>query len=452
MKFLKTGICWIIGIVAIVILSMWFIFGTIDFSKLGQDVVYKVEQSTTNGLEETGKNQFRATENDAWFSYELPEKGNVKEVDFFVINKDIQEKSQIYYTTAKDFNSSQYIEIELHEGWNTVIFENTPLVGKLRFDFTSQEGESYEIQDITVSVKNTKKYTFAVSIVFFSIIYIVVSFWLINRKLIYNAIKNSKSLSCKADLISQVWSLSISDFRGRFSGSYLGMFWGIIQPLSTILLFWFVFQVGFRSQPIEDAPFILWLSAGMIPWNYFYDAWYSGTNSFTAYSYIVKKVVFKIEVLPVVKAVSAAFLNIIFNVILILICTLYGFFPGIHIIDMIYFSICLGILTLGLTFITATLNVFIKDVGQFLGILLNFLMWMTPMMWQYTMIPEQFSWFYKLNPLHYIINGYRESIINGNWFFYEWKLMIWFWVFSLVILICGYKLMKRLKPHFADVL
>ena len=106
------------------------------------------------------------------------------------------------------------------------------------------------------------------------------------------------------ELISQVLSLAASDFKSRFSGSYLGIFWGVIQPLSTIILFWFVFQVGFRSNPVDDVPFILWLSAGMIPWNFFYDAWYGGTSAFTSYSYIVKKVVFRIEVLPLVKILS----------------------------------------------------------------------------------------------------------------------------------------------------
>ena len=218
------------------------------------------------------------------------------------------------------------------------------------------------------------------------------------------------------ELLSQVLSLAASDFKSRFSGSYLGIFWGVIQPLSTIILFWFVFQVGFRSNPVDDVPFILWLSAGMIPWNFFYDAWYGGTSAFTSYSYIVKKVVFRIEVLPLVKILSSFILNVVFNVILLV------------------------MLALALSYITATLNVFIKDIGQFIGIILQVLMWMTPMMWPYTMVAEQDAWLYKLNPLHYVINGYRESLIQGKWFFYHWVQML------------GRSLMHRMKGHFADVL
>ena len=254
--------------------------------------------------------------------------------------------------------------------------------------------------------------------------------------------------------VEQIFALAVSDFKGRFSGSYLGIFWGIIQPPSTILLFWFVFQVGFRANPVEEVPFILWLTAGMIPWNYFYDAWFGGTGAFTSYSYIVKKVVFQVEVLPLVKILSSSLLNLIFNGILVMIYCLYGRFMGPHILDMLYFSFCTFVLALGLSYITATLNVFIKDIGQFIGIILQVLMWMTPLMWQYEMIPAEskMSLIYKLNPLHYILNGYRESLIHGKWFFHHWVQMLWFWTVSLTFFFAGRKIMLVMKDHFSDVL
>lgn len=250
----------------------------------------------------------------------------------------------------------------------------------------------------------------------------------------------------------QILLLSINDFKSRFTGSYLGVVWGVIQPLMTILLFWFVFQVGFRSAPISNAPFILWLVAGMIPWNFFSDAWLSGNGAFTGYSFIVKKVVFNVEILPLIKVSASFILNIIFNVLIIIIYTMYGRFPGVHLIDMIYFSVCLAALAWGLSMITATLNVFIKDVGQFLGVIMQFLMWLTPIMWDYQIIPQKLSWMYKCNPLFYIVNGYREALIDGKWFFSNFYGMIWFWVCTILVIMLGMKLMKKMRPHFADVL
>lgn len=250
----------------------------------------------------------------------------------------------------------------------------------------------------------------------------------------------------------QIILLSINDFKSRFTGSYLGVVWGVIQPLMTILLFWFVFQVGFRAAPISDAPFILWLVAGMIPWNFFSDAWLSGNGAFTGYSFIVKKVVFNVEILPLIKVAASFILNLIFNGLIIIIYTLYGRFPGVHLIDMVYFSICLTALAWGLSMITATLNVFIKDVGQFLGVAMQFLMWLTPIMWDYQIIPQSLSWMYKVNPLFYVVNGYREALIDGKWFFSNFYMMIWFWVFTILVILFGMRLMKKLRPHFADVL
>lgn len=251
---------------------------------------------------------------------------------------------------------------------------------------------------------------------------------------------------------SQIVSIAVNDFKSRFTGSYLGVVWGIIQPLMTILLFWFVFQVGFRSGPISDAPFILWLVAGMIPWNFFSDAWFSGNSAFTGYSFIVKKVVFNVDILPLIKVAASFILNVIFNLLVIVVYTLYGRFPGVHLIDMVYFSICLAALAWGLSMITATLNVFIKDIGQFLSVVMQFLMWLTPIMWDYQVLPESLSWVYKINPLFYVVNGYREALINGKWFFTNFYMMIWFWVFTSVIIVVGMRLMKKMRPHFADVL
>lgn len=250
----------------------------------------------------------------------------------------------------------------------------------------------------------------------------------------------------------QIKSLAVSDFKSRFSGSYLGTFWGVIQPIMTILLFWFVFQVGFKSRPMSNAPFVCWLVAGMIPWNFFSDAWLSGNGAFIGYSYIVKKVVFNIDILPIVKIIASSIMNIIYNLIIIGVYALYGRIPIIHIIDMVYFSFCLMAFALGLSMITSALNVFIRDIGQFLNIVMQFLMWLTPIMWDYHMLTGKWSWFYKLNPLFYVINGYRDALIDKKWFFTNYYGMILFWTVTVLVNIIGIKLIRKLKPHFADVL
>ena len=390
---------------------------------------------------------------DAWITFALPRKEKVDniEIEINFLGSRNSDKSQVYYARGGEIRGDSYVEAELVSGNNIIPFPSTSEICILRFDLTSIKGISFKLDHIILHYVAEKQILFWIVTPILMFIYMLIVIICVDKRIVGKFFGKRPVIRGWIMDVEQISSLAYSDFRSRFSGSYLGILWGIIQPMSTILLFWFVFQVGFRSNPVDDVPFILWLSAGMIPWNYFYDSWVGGTSTFVSYGYIVKKVVFKVQMLPIVKILSSGILNIFFNIILLCIYTLYGEFPGYHMIDMAYYSLCVMALSLGLSYVTATLNVFMKDIGQFLSIVLQFLMWLTPMMWDYHML-EEYSWFYRYNPLHYIINGYREALINGKWFFTNWQQMLWFWGITLLFCICGNKLMHRLKVHFADVL
>lgn len=457
MKIIKIIFAAAGGSIIIFLVLFYAFFGNFNFISIlyKNQIVYSQQDLSNDNVTEglyIQNGVYVAKSDDAWVLIEFMRPLNIKNINIKLADIEVNNKSQIYYTLGDEFSGNIYEEIRLRKGENVITFDSSQLIKRLRFDITSEIYENFQIEQIAIVMSSIDKFVFLAVAPIMILLYCVAIIIIGNKSKIRNKIEQNRRWKKRYDDWEQIFSLAINDFKSRFSGSYLGIFWGIFQPMSTILLFWFVFQIGLRSQPIENVPFILWLSAGMIPWNFFYDGWINGTAAFTSYSYIVKKVVFKIEVLPIVKVISASILNVVFNVILLLIYCIYGRFPSVHILDMIYFSICLFVLMLGLSYITATLNVFMKDIGQLLSIVLQFLMWMTPMMWQYTMIPDKFSWFYKLNPLHYVLNGYRESLINGKWFFVEYKQMLWFWLFSLISVFIGKKLMKKLKPHFADVL
>lgn len=83
--------------------------------------------------------------------------------------------------------------------------------------------------------------------------------------------------------------LTLKDFKKKYVGSYLGILWAFVTPIITIGVFWFVFEVGFKSAPVDNFPFILWLSCGMIPWFFITDVLNNGTNSVIENDYLVKK-------------------------------------------------------------------------------------------------------------------------------------------------------------------
>lgn len=249
-----------------------------------------------------------------------------------------------------------------------------------------------------------------------------------------------------------IFRLSKNDFMVKYAGSYFGIIWAFVQPMVTILLYWFVFQMGFRSGSVGDAPFVLWLIAGMIPWFYFSEAISSGANSLLEYSYLVKKVVFNISILPIVKVISALFVHAFFLIVMVLIFACYGYLPDLHTVQMFYYLFCMFVMVLGLAYIGSALIVFFRDLGQIINILLQIGMWMTPIMWQYTMLPESLQSLLKLNPIYYIISGYRDCLIDKVPFWQHGMWTVYFWCFAAVLFLLGMQLFSKLKVHFADVL
>lgn len=249
-----------------------------------------------------------------------------------------------------------------------------------------------------------------------------------------------------------IWQLAKNDFKARFASSYLGIFWAFVQPLVMITVLWFVFQVGFRAAPVADFPFILWLSCGLIPWFFFAEALNSATGSLLEYSYLVKKVVFRTSVLPLVKLLSAYFVHIFFIVLLVAMFMVYGYRPNIYYIQIIYYSFAQVMLLIGLSWATASLAVFIKDTAQMISVILQIGFWVTPILWPIDMVPASYQFFFKLNPMFYIVEGYRDTLINGVWFWQSHNQTAYFWLVTLILFVLGALLFRKLRPHFSDVL
>jgi len=257
------------------------------------------------------------------------------------------------------------------------------------------------------------------------------------------------------DLYSQrslIFDLSKRDLKVRFAGSNLGIFWAFVQPVITILVLWFVVELGFKAQPSGGIPFILWLITGMLPFNFFSDGLTQATGSIIDNSFLVKKIVFRISLLPIIKILSSLFIHLFFIVFLFLIFALYGYYPSLYSVQVVYYLFASIILLLSISWATSAVSVFFRDLTQLVQTGLQILFWGTPVFWSLDIMPVKFHWLLKLNPLFYIIQGYRDSFINEKWFWQDWQLTIYFWGFVLICALCGITVFGRLKPHFADVL
>ena len=250
-----------------------------------------------------------------------------------------------------------------------------------------------------------------------------------------------------------IWKLAKNDFKKRYAGSYMGAVWAMIQPVVTVAMYYVVFEVimGNPGRGADDVPYVLFLTAGLVPWFFFSEALNNGTNALTEYNYLVKKVVFKISILPIIKIIAATFIHAFFVLVLLVIAAFYGYFPTVYTLQIFYYSACMFIFVLALCY-TCAIVVFFRDLSQIINIVLQIGMWATPILWDINKMDGSWVVALKINPLVYIVNGYRSSIYEKQWFFEDFYSTMYFWIVTVVLFGIGALVFKRLKVHFADVL
>ena len=326
-------------------------------------------------------------------------------------------------------------------------FTTTSTDGNIAFAYSAPENTIDEMASLGAgrAIRTKIKYMVALDVIFLLLL------WkgMLALEILLDVFKNKKL----------VFNLAKNDFKQKFSGSYLGIVWAFVQPIVTVVVYWFVFQkalnVGSQSTKAGIAvPYVLWLIAGLVPWFYFSEVVSTTTNVLLEYSYLVKKVVFNISILPVVKAISSMFVHLFFIGFMLVMYVVYGYTPNVHMLQIIYYSFCMMILALGFGYINAAIQVFFRDLSQIVNIILQVGVWATPIMWNMDsmIISDRVLFILKLNPMYYVVVGYRDAMINNVYFWSHPAETIYFWAFTIIMFIIGTTVFKKLKIHFADVL
>lgn len=249
-----------------------------------------------------------------------------------------------------------------------------------------------------------------------------------------------------------VYQLTKRDFIQKYVESYLGLTWAIFEPLATTLILCIIFTFGFRSGLVQNIPFFLYLFSGMVAFNYFSMATNEGSQVIRSYSYLVKKVNFRLSILPIVKVFSCSIFHLIMLGFLFVTLVIYGYYPSIYWFQFIYYFLAMNVLVLGIAWGASAVSVFVPDVRHLVSIGLQFLFYLSPVFWSIDNVPEEWAFLPKLNPLYYIINGYRDTFIYHKPFWHHIEETIYFWVISILILTLGIFTFRKLRPSFADVI
>lgn len=249
-----------------------------------------------------------------------------------------------------------------------------------------------------------------------------------------------------------ILSMARRQVASQYVGSFLGFIWTFINPLVLIGVFWFVFSVGFKAQPVKDVPFVIWLTAGMAVWNLFADIVNRAPNAVVSNANLVKKTIFPSQVLPFVSLISSLITHAIFLLLLIGLLLSYKMTFSWYFLQVFYYLICMIVFSLGISWAVSSLNVFVRDVGKIVTVVLQVGFWGTPIFWNINMMPEKYHMLLKSNPMFYIVQGYRESFIDFVPFWEHGYLTLYFWLIALLSFVIGALIFKELKPQFADVL
>lgn len=250
-----------------------------------------------------------------------------------------------------------------------------------------------------------------------------------------------------------VWQLGKNDFKNRFAATSLGAIWGFLQPFVFMATYAIVFQYILKTGSSGDYPYAVWFFPGMAMWQWINDSIMSASSSIRQYSYLVKKVVFPVDVIPTISIVASSFVGIFLLVIACAICIIYGFMPNIlMMIYIIFAGICFII---ALTRFTSAVTTVVPDFANLLGIVMQLFFWFTPIIWNLSMLSEHqlLLKIMQCSPFTYLVSGFRQVFMNEDIVFAGNGIYtIVFWVITIFMFIWGNSVFKRTKKDFADVL
>lgn len=249
-----------------------------------------------------------------------------------------------------------------------------------------------------------------------------------------------------------VLKLGRNDFRNRYANASLGALWGFLQPFVFMMTYVIVFQYIMHTGSSGDYPYSVWFLPGMATWMFCNDAVMQASNSIRIYSYLVKKVVFPVDVIPVITLVSSSFIGIFLFILAAVVATIFGYPPNI--LTLLYIIFCGYCFIIAFTRFTSALTTLVPDFAQLLSIVMQLFMWFTPIVWNLSMINEKLVFIFKSSPFTYLVEGMRQAYMESSTIITESNglFTIVFWSITILLFIFGNHVFKKSKKDFADVL
>jgi len=262
----------------------------------------------------------------------------------------------------------------------------------------------------------------------------------------------SQSLLRNRQLILQMTRREVV---GRYKGSVMGLAWSFFNPVMMLAVYTFVFSVVFKARwgtgnEESKTLFAVVLFVGMIVHGLFSEVLNRAPTLILSNVNYVKKVVFPLEILPVVSMAAALFHSMISLSVLLIAFVVFNGYLHWTAVFIPLVLLPLVMLTLGMAWMLASIGVFLRDLGQVTGMVTTVMLFLAPVFYPVTAVPEDFRPFMMANPLTFIIEQAREVVIHGH--LPNWAGLGIYTVAATIVAWAGYALFQKTRKGFADVI
>ena len=250
-----------------------------------------------------------------------------------------------------------------------------------------------------------------------------------------------------------VWQLGKNDFKNRFANTSLGSIWGFLQPFIFMITYVIVFQYILKTGSAGNDPYVVWFLPGMAMWLCINDSIMSASGAIRQYSYLVKKVIFPVDTIPLISIIASSFVSLFLFVVATVVCCIFNYFPNV--LELIYVLIAVYAFIIAFTRFTSAITTLVPDFSNLLSIAMQIFFWFTPIVWNLSMLANHptILKIMQCMPFTYLVTAFREVFIEGNIITAGYGIYtIAFWVITIFMFVWGNAVFKRNKKDFADVL
>lgn len=239
--------------------------------------------------------------------------------------------------------------------------------------------------------------------------------------------------------------------------SKFGIFWNFASPAIQVLTYWLIFGIAWNRKPIGEIAYLPWLVVGYAAWWFIQPCITGGCNAIFSKTNVITRMKFPVSILPATVCAKEFFNHLCMLGITFITLLIFGYYPNLYWIGLFYYAFCAFMLTESIALILSVLTMLRRDVKKLVTSLTRLLMYFSPVIWECHFadsVPGHaiFNTIIKLNPVYYVVTGYRDSIFYGKGFWDHPVLTAYFWCAVLFLFAVGCMLMYRFKTKFVDLI